>query len=81
MCARVRAGVACGVDRDLLLYDVLQTQHHAKLALHLLPVGSTFCQVAYGLRGRRKHLFIYCDKKEQLIQASPGIGGKYYTTT
>lgn len=41
--------LACNVDRDLLLYDVLQTQHHAKLALHLLPVGSTFCQVAHGL--------------------------------
>ena len=29
----------------LLLYDVLEAQHHAQLTLHLLSVGTTFCQV------------------------------------
>lgn len=44
---------------DLLLHDILQTQHHAQLALHLLPVGSTFCQVAHGLQGQGQLLSIH----------------------
>lgn len=34
---------------DLLLHDVLQAQHHPQLALHLLPVGTAFCQVTHRL--------------------------------
>lgn len=51
----------CGDDRDLLLYDVLQAQRHAQLALHLLPVGSTFCQVAHSLQGQgRPFIYLVC---------------------
>lgn len=38
---------------DLLLHDVLQAQHHSQLALHLLPVGAAFCQVAHRLEGHK----------------------------
>lgn len=49
----------CDGNMDLLLHDILQTQHHAQFALHLLSVGSTFCQVAHGLQGQGQLLSIW----------------------
>lgn len=69
---------------DLLLHDVLQAQHHSQLALHLLPVGVAFCQVAHRLEGHRaikghtgplqRHTARHrCDNKS--INTTPGLLG------